>query len=169
MALAGDNLVVDLDLGSENLPAGQRLYIGDAVLEITDAPHTGCAKFVARFGPDATRFINAAERRALRLRGRYARIVQAGTVRVGDKVDKVPPVDTPYQRAPGKAACPSPALTGLDISGLNHSYWSGRGGSAQGSRPASLLRADPGRISSSPTRWAFLNRVRLLVRFRPGP
>ncbi len=90
MALAGDNLVVDLDLGADNLPAGQRLRIGDAVVEMTDAPHTGCAKFVARFGADATRFINAAERRALRLRGRYARIVEAGTVRVGDRVDKVP-------------------------------------------------------------------------------
>jgi MOSC domain-containing protein YiiM len=90
MALAGDNLVVDLDLGAENMPAGQRLRIGDVVLEMTDAPHTGCAKFVARFGRDATRFINAAERRSLHLRGRYARIVEAGTVRVGDTVRKVP-------------------------------------------------------------------------------
>jgi MOSC domain-containing protein YiiM len=91
MALAGDNLVVDLDLGSDNMPAGQRLRIGDAILEMTDAPHTGCAKFVARFGRDATHFINAAQRRTLHLRGRYARIVQAGTVRVGDRVQKVPP------------------------------------------------------------------------------
>ena len=91
MALAGDNLVVDLDLGTDNLPAGQRLRVGDAVLEMTDAPHTGCNKFVARFGRDAAVFVNAAERRALRLRGRYARIVQAGTVRVGDRVEKVPP------------------------------------------------------------------------------
>jgi MOSC domain-containing protein YiiM len=90
MAQAGDNLVVDLDLGADNLPAGQRLRVGDAVLEMTDAAHTGCAKFIARFGPDAARYVNAAERRALHLRGRYARIVQAGTVRVGDSVDKVP-------------------------------------------------------------------------------
>jgi MOSC domain-containing protein YiiM len=90
MALAGDNLVVDLDLGTDNLPAGQRLRVGDAVLEMTDAPHTGCNKFVARFGRDAAVFVNAAERRALRLRGRYARIVQAGTVRVGDRVERVP-------------------------------------------------------------------------------
>jgi MOSC domain-containing protein YiiM len=90
MALAGDNLVLDLDLGAGNMPAGQRLRIGDAVLEMTNAPHTGCGKFAARFGPDAARFVNAAERRALHLRGRYARIVQAGTVRVGDRVEKVP-------------------------------------------------------------------------------
>ena len=81
---------ITLDLGAENMPAGQRLRIGDAVLEMTDAPHTGCNKFAARFGPDAARFVNAAERRSLHLRGRYARIVQAGTVRVGDRVEKVP-------------------------------------------------------------------------------
>ena len=91
MALAGDNLLVDLDRGDDNMPAGQRLRIGEAVLEMTDAAHTGCAKFVARFGADATRFINAAKRRSLHLRGRYARIVQAGTVRVGDTVEKLPP------------------------------------------------------------------------------
>src|ERR1051325_4286819 len=52
-ALAGDNLVVDLDLGETNLPTGQRLKIGEAILEITEKPHTGCAKFCSRFGVDA--------------------------------------------------------------------------------------------------------------------
>jgi MOSC domain-containing protein YiiM len=89
MAQAGDNLVVDLDLSDENLPPGQRLRVGDALLEMTAAPHTGCDKFAARFGRDATRFINAAARKNLHLRGRYARVIEAGTVRVGDEAWKV--------------------------------------------------------------------------------
>ena len=84
MELAGDNLVVDLDLSEENLAAGDQLRVGEALLEITDVPHTGCGKFAQRFGPDATRFINAAARADLHLRGRYARVITAGTVRVGD-------------------------------------------------------------------------------------
>ena len=39
--LAGDQLYVDLDLSIENLPAGTRLAVGDAVVEITEEPHTG--------------------------------------------------------------------------------------------------------------------------------
>src|SRR4029078_2791291 len=48
MALAGDQLYVDLDLSVENLPVGSRLSIGGAVLEVPAPPHTGCKKFVAR-------------------------------------------------------------------------------------------------------------------------
>ena len=33
--LAGDQLYVDLDLSIENLPAGTRLAVGDAVIEVT--------------------------------------------------------------------------------------------------------------------------------------
>jgi MOSC domain-containing protein YiiM len=95
MAQAGDNLIVDLDLSDENLPAGTRLRVGQALLEVTDAPHTGCGKFAARFGPDAARFVNAAGRRGLHLRGRYARILEPGTVRSGDLVRKeAPPTPT---------------------------------------------------------------------------
>jgi MOSC domain-containing protein YiiM len=89
MPLAGDNLIVDLDLSEANIPVGQRLAVGEAVLEVTDLPHTGCSKFVERFGPDAVRYINAAERRDLRLRGLYARVLKASTVRVGDVVRKL--------------------------------------------------------------------------------
>ena len=89
MPLAGDNLVVDLDLSEANLPVGQRLTVGEVLLEITDLPHTGCSKFAERFGTDALRYINAAERRSLRLRGLFARVLKAGTVRVGDVIQKV--------------------------------------------------------------------------------
>jgi len=87
--LAGDNLYLDLDLSEENLPPGQRLSVGSVILEITEIPHTGCDKFVKRFGADATKFINAKEGRALRLRGVYAQIIQAGTIKVGDTATKL--------------------------------------------------------------------------------
>jgi MOSC domain-containing protein YiiM len=88
-ALAGDQLYVDLDLRQENLPPGTRLRVGSATLEVTDVPHTGCAKFTARFGSAATRFVNATDRRDLRLRGLNTRIVEPGTVRPGDTIRKL--------------------------------------------------------------------------------
>jgi len=89
-ALAGDQLYVDLDLSAENLPAGTRLAIGaEAVIEVTAPPHTGCAKFTARFGLPAMKFVNSPEGKRLRLRGLNAKVVQAGTVRTGDPVRRV--------------------------------------------------------------------------------
>lgn len=87
--LAGDQLVVDLDLGESNLPPGTRLAIGSAVIEITAEPHTGCAKFSRRFGSAALRFINSPVGRSLHLRGVNARVVTPGTVRAGDAVRKL--------------------------------------------------------------------------------
>ena len=87
--LAGDQLYVDLDLSGENLPPGTRLGIGSAVLEVTDEPHTGCKKVTERFGLDAMVFVNSPEGRALNLRGINTRVVEAGTVRVGDDVTKL--------------------------------------------------------------------------------
>lgn len=87
--LAGDQLIIDLDMSVDNLPAGTRLSIGSAVIEITEKPHTGCAKFAARFGKDALRFISTPAGNSLRLRGACARVVQSGGIRVGDLVTKV--------------------------------------------------------------------------------
>jgi MOSC domain-containing protein YiiM len=86
--LAGDQLYVDLDLSEDNLAAGTRLELGSAVIEITAKPHTGCAKFADRFGRDALRFVNSPVGRQLRLRGANAKVVVAGTVRVGDEIRK---------------------------------------------------------------------------------
>ena len=82
--LAGDQLVIDLDLSEENLPPGARFAIGSAVLEISAEPHTGCAKFAQRFGHDALRFISTPTGQALRLRGVNTRVIQSGPINVGD-------------------------------------------------------------------------------------
>ena len=86
---AGDQLYVDLDLSHDNLPPGTRLAIGDSVVEVTDKPHTGCAKFVRRFGLDAHRWVNSELGSNLKLRGINARVVEPGKIRTGDRVKKV--------------------------------------------------------------------------------
>ena len=87
--LAGDQFYLDMDLSAENLPAGARLALGSAVIEVTAPPHLGCQKFIARFGLEAMKFVNSPLGRELRLRGIHARIVQPGQIRAGDLARKV--------------------------------------------------------------------------------
>lgn len=87
--LAGDQFFLDLDLSEENMPAGTRLSLGSAVIEVTPPPHLGCQKFVARFGLDAMKFVNSPVGKQLHLRGLNARVVQAGVIRVGDVAGKI--------------------------------------------------------------------------------
>lgn len=88
-ALAGDQLFIDLDLSAANLPPGTRLALGSAIIEVTPEPHTGCDKFVSRFGVDAMKFVNSALGRELHLRGINAKVVRTGTIRVGDIAKKL--------------------------------------------------------------------------------
>ncbi|MDH3754944.1 MAG: MOSC domain-containing protein [Acidimicrobiia bacterium] len=87
--LSGDQLHLDLDLTEDNLPPRTRLAIGTAIIEVTDQPHTGCAKFSQRYGIDAARFVNSPEGKQLKLRGINAKVVQAGSVSRGDTIDKL--------------------------------------------------------------------------------
>ncbi len=87
--LAGDQIYVDMDLSIDNLPAGTRLSLGDAVVEISEDPHTGCAKFSDRFGAAALRFVNVGQAKDLRLRGVNAIVVQDGRFQVGDRLEKL--------------------------------------------------------------------------------
>jgi hypothetical protein len=88
--LAGDQIYVDLDLSRANLPPGSRVQIGSAVIEFSEPPHTGCAKFSARFGVDALKFVNSPMGRDLRLRGANCRVIVDGIVRPGDTIKKLP-------------------------------------------------------------------------------
>jgi len=88
-ALAGDQLFIDMDLSPENLPPGTRLSIGSAVIEVTSPPHTGCKKFVARFGLDAMLFVNSGIGKQLNLRGINAKVIKEGTIRTHDIVEKL--------------------------------------------------------------------------------
>jgi hypothetical protein len=85
--LAGDQMFVDLDLSVDNVPTGTRLSVGNALIEVTAKPHTGCAKFRSRFGIDAARWVNADAQQ--RRRGICAVVVVAGTIRPGDQITKV--------------------------------------------------------------------------------
>ena len=72
----------------------------DRFVEITDPPHTGCAKFASRFGKEALKFVNSPVGRELNLRGVNAKVLVAGTLRTGDEVRKVPP--TPSRSPTGR-------------------------------------------------------------------
>ncbi len=87
--LAGDQFFVDIDLSQENLPAGTRIAMGSAVIEVTPVPHTGCGKFVERFGVDAMKFVNSPEGKTLCLRGVNAKVIQSGSVRTDERVMKL--------------------------------------------------------------------------------
>jgi len=87
LTTSGDNLIVDLDISAENLPAGTRLRVGKAIVEMTPLPHNGCKKFAVRFGQDAARFVQAKETRHFNLRGIHWRVIEEGEVRVGDRIE----------------------------------------------------------------------------------
>ena len=87
LVLFGDNLFVDLDLSTRNLPLGSRVRAGGVILEVTPAPHNGCRKFRARFGDEALRFVSSPSLRSRNLRGIYLRVVAAGEVACGDAVE----------------------------------------------------------------------------------
>ena len=82
-------MLVDFDISEQNLPAGTRLQIGGAVLEVSAKPHTGCNKFAARFGKPSVLWVNSPAGKQLKLRGINAMVVEEGTVRPGDSVTKL--------------------------------------------------------------------------------
>ena len=84
LRLFGDQLFLDLDLSSANLPIGSRVRVGSALLEVTPKPHNGCSKYRARFGADALRFVARPDLRPRNFRGIYLRVITEGVVSAGD-------------------------------------------------------------------------------------
>jgi len=89
LTLFGDNLFVDLDLSTANLPTGARLRVGAAVVEVTPKPHNGCSKFEGRFGADALRFVGPGPERPLNLRGIYWKVLETGEVALGSSISVI--------------------------------------------------------------------------------
>lgn len=85
----GDTLVVDFDLSVAHVPAGARLRVGEAVVEISDVENDACAKFAQHYGADVFTWIRAPANRAKRHRGLFARVVQRGIIREGDPVERL--------------------------------------------------------------------------------
>jgi hypothetical protein len=85
----GDNLHVDLDISVEALPAGTRLRVGAAVLEVSAQPHTGCTTFSGKFGLDALKWVSTPEGRQRRLRGVNCAVISDGHVHVGDPIEVI--------------------------------------------------------------------------------
>ena len=88
-SLAGNNLIINLDLSEDNLKIGQRLSIGTAELEITNAPLNANSKFAHRYGDAAMKFVNSPGGKRLRLRGVYAKIIKDGAIRLNDVAKKI--------------------------------------------------------------------------------
>lgn len=86
----GDNLVADLDCSEHNLPLGQRLRLGTAVVEVSDVFNNACRKWRARYGSPSLQWINRPANTPLRLRGVLCRILEAGSVGLDDRVEKLP-------------------------------------------------------------------------------
>jgi len=89
--LAGDQFFVDIDLSEDNLPAGAKLQIGTAVIEVTAEPHLGCKKFMERFGKDAVVFVNSDLGKSIKLRGINAKVISPGVVTSGGAISKLAP------------------------------------------------------------------------------
>ena len=96
LELHGDNLFLDLDLSTDNLPIGSRVRAGEALLEVTPKAHNGCKKWAQRFGLDALKLNMSPDYRPTHLRGIYFQVVEDGLVRIGDAV-------TVVHRAPAAA------------------------------------------------------------------
>lgn len=88
--LAGDQLIIDIDLSESNMSPGTKFKIGnDVELEVTTNPHRGCNKFNDRFGKTTRDFFNSEEGIKYNLRGIHARILKSGKVKIGDCLIKL--------------------------------------------------------------------------------
>lgn len=85
----GDTFVVDMDLSEANLPAGQNLRAGSAILRVSEVFNEACVKWKVRYGAAAKDWVVAPGHRELRLRGILCSVVRDGVIRLGDRLAKI--------------------------------------------------------------------------------
>lgn len=83
----GDTFVCDLDTSFANLPDGQLLAVGTAVLRVSEVFNDSCAKWKVRYGAPAYDWVRHPDHRAYRLRGVLCSIEKDGVLRPGDAVN----------------------------------------------------------------------------------
>jgi len=84
----GDTFAADIDTSEVNLPTGQVLQVGSAVLRVSEVFNDACVKWKARYGPAAYDWIRNPDHRTLRLRGILCSVEQDGVIRTGDVLHK---------------------------------------------------------------------------------
>jgi len=87
----GDTFVADMDLSVTNLPEGQLLAAGTAILRVSEVFNDSCVKWKVRYGTAAKDWVNAPAHRALRLRGVLCSVARDGVIRQGDRLRKLNP------------------------------------------------------------------------------
>ncbi len=87
----GDTFTADLDMSEANLPEGQYLSVGSAVLRVSEVFNDACVKWKARYGQPVFDWVRTPEYRNLRLRGILCSIEQDGIVKTGDVMRKIDP------------------------------------------------------------------------------
>lgn len=89
VAHPGDTFVADMDMSEANLPAGQLMRVGSAMLQVSDVFNEGCVKWKVRYGAAAKDWITAPGHPELRLRGVLCSVWRDGVIRTGDVLSKV--------------------------------------------------------------------------------
>ena len=85
----GDTFIVDMDLSEQNLPVGQLLAVGSAVLRVSDVFNDGCAKWKKHYGDPAFHWVRDPQNRPHRLRGILCSVEKDGKFRAGDLLNKL--------------------------------------------------------------------------------
>ncbi|MDU8926789.1 hypothetical protein RXV86_05285 [Alisedimentitalea sp. MJ-SS2] len=85
----GDTFIVDMELSEANLPVGQLLLAGGAVLKVSDVFNDACVKWKARYGAAAKDWVTAPGHPELRLRGLLCSVERDGVIRNGDSLTKL--------------------------------------------------------------------------------
>ena len=85
----GDTFIVDMNLSEANLPTGQLLQAGSAVLRVSGVFNEACIKWKARYGAEAKDWVTAPGHPELRLRGILCSVERDGCIRNGDLLSKI--------------------------------------------------------------------------------